>query len=175
MADPQPALSWPIIGAQVMSTVLTAGGQLQRGNAQEAIGQRTNIADQFQAAQLQQNASADIASGQVAAENQNMATGYIVSQAMARAAASGGGASDPTVINNIARIQAEGAYRANVARYSGQVQARTAENQAAADIFAGQTAQSDAEAAKRSAGLSAFATVLSGTAKTMAAKYQVGD
>ncbi len=166
---------WPAIGAQIFSTVLSAGGQFAKGNAQQVIGQRTNQADQFQAAQLVQNAGQEQAAGEVAAENQNLATSYIVSQALARAAASGGGASDPTVINNIARIQGAGANRANVARYQGDTQARAMLMQADAKRMEGETAASDGTFAKNQSQLAGFSTVLSGAAKTMFGKYGVFD
>lgn len=167
--------AWPAIGAQIFSTVLTAGGQLAKGNAAQVIGARTNQADQFQAAQLVQNAGQEQASAEIGAENQNLATSYIVSQALARAAASGGGASDPTVINNIARIQGAGAYRANVARYEGDTRARSMNLQADALRAQGENAVSDAGFAKDQSRLAGFSTVLSGTAKTMFGKYGVFD
>lgn len=176
MADPNApqSLAWPILGAQIMSTVLTAGGQMQRGNTAVAVGQRTNLEDQFQAQQLQQNAGQEMASGEASAQSQNLQTGYIVSQALARAAASGGGTSDPTVVNNIAMLQGMGQQRAAIDRYNASSQARTMNLRAGALQFEGQQAQEDAAAAKRASDLSGFTTVLSGVAKTMAEKYQVG-
>lgn len=171
----QTDLSWPILGSQIMSTVLTAGGQFQKGNTAQAVGQRTAIADQFQAAQLVQNAGQEQAAGQIGAANQDLATSYIVSQALARAAASGGGASDPTVINNIARIQGEGKYRADVARYEGDSKARQMNLQADALKEQGVNAIEDAKSAKQWSNLSGFSTVLSGVAKTMFGKYGAFD
>ncbi len=171
MADTSNSLSWPILGAQIMSTVLTAGGQLQRGNVAAQIGQRTQAADQFQATQLRSNAGQQIAAGQIGAENQDLSTSYLVSKALARAAASGGGASDPTVINNIARISGEGKYRADVSRYEGDSAARSMNLQADALDWQGQNAVTEGEYAKKASRTSAFATVLSGAARTMAGKY----
>ena len=171
----QPDLTWPILGAQIMSTVLTAGGQFQRGNASQAIGQRTAQADRWQAQQLIQGAGQEIAAAQRTAENQDLATSYIVSQALARAAASGGGASDATVIHNIARIQAEGKYRSNVARYEGDTKARNMTMQANALDWMGENAIADAKTAKNASLLGGFSTILTGAAKTMAGKYGTWD
>lgn len=167
-------MTWPIIGAQVLATVLKAGGEVVSGNAALTRGERSNAMDVWQAQQLEQNAGQAVAAGQAAAANQRIDTGYIVSQALARAAASGGGASDPTVINNIARIAQQGKYRENVAMYQGEERARAMGIQAQGKRYEGQLAASDAKKARNAGYFSGLNTVLAG-ATTMAKKYGWGE
>jgi hypothetical protein len=69
--------------------------------------------------------NAEIAGGQAVAASQRKAqeelkrSRYIQSDALAKAAASGAGASDPTVVDIISRIAGEGAYRSSLALYEG--------------------------------------------------------
>jgi hypothetical protein len=65
-------------------------------------------------------------------------TDLLASRALAVAAASGGGASDPTVVNTIAGIAQEGAYRKAVALYRGDEEARKLTMQAEAAEFEGE-------------------------------------
>ena len=61
----------------------------------------------------------------------------MTSAALASAAAGGGGASDPTVVNIIARTAGEGAYRRAVALYQGDDRARLMNMQADAKQYEG--------------------------------------
>lgn len=63
------------------------------------------------------------ASQRTAAEERRQAD-LIASRALAVAAASGGGVSDPTVVDILARTRGEGAFRAQVALYEGEERAR---------------------------------------------------
>lgn len=155
-------MAWAPIALAAASTVMSYEGKKQAGKAQQQ-------ADEFQAAQLKQNAGQEIASGQIAALNQDRNTSYVLSQARARAAASGGGASDPTVINLMAQIAGEGAYRSNVARYEGESKARGMNLQASGLEFSGRQAV-------KGANLAAASTLLSGAsgAYGMYEKYNAG-
>jgi hypothetical protein len=161
--------------SSIFSTVAKAGGQIAAGEANVVAAQRNQQAAQFQSAQLRQNAGQEVAAGQIAGENQDLNTDYVVSRALALAAASGGGASDPTIVNNIAKIRGEGRYRADVARYEGESKSRQMRTQADAYDFQGQNTVDDAKAAKKSSYMSSFATTLAGVAgtNTMAKKYGV--
>src|SRR5204863_7102116 len=88
------------------------------------------------------------------------------SLALARAAASGAGASDPTVLHVLAQTSGEGAYRQALAMYEGEAQARLDKMRAAATRFEGETAESDAAMAKRQYNIGALNTVLTGGIKT---------
>jgi hypothetical protein len=101
----------------VAGSLLQAYGAAEAGSAAAEQGRR----------QYQQNL---IAAGQAKAAAQRDAMEetrkgkLIASRALAVAAASGGGASDPSVVNTIADIDGEGAYRASVALYGGEEESR---------------------------------------------------
>lgn len=109
--------------ASLVGTATTVIGNNQQGAAAEQNAQTM-------AAQLRQNANATRASAQRESINQQRQTQFMTSRAQAVAAASGGGASDPTVVNNIANIEGEGEYRRLTALYNGESQATGQENQA---------------------------------------------
>ena len=161
--------------SSIFSTVAKAGGQIAAGEANVVAAQRNQQAARFQSAQLRDNAVGEVAAGTIAAANQDLETDYIVSKALAIAAASGGRANDVTVVNNIAKIRGEGRYRSDVARYEGESKSRQMRMQADAYDFQGQNAVDDAKAAKKSSYASSFATTLAGVAgaNTMAKKYGV--
>lgn len=79
---------------------------------------------EFVAKQLDVNAGQSVAAAQRTAAEQRRQATITASRALALAAASGGGASDVTVTNLLGRIAGEGAYRAGVALYEGEEQAR---------------------------------------------------
>jgi hypothetical protein len=89
----------------------------------------------------------------------------IASTALAHAAASGGGASDPTVVNLIARNAGESAYRQAVALYGGDEAARTMQLQADAREYEGKQAQVNSYANATAQGMGARATLLKGMAR----------
>jgi hypothetical protein len=107
----------------MLGTAMSVGGAVAGGiEARQAAG--------FQADQLRINAGQAQASAQRSAIDIDRQTQMVVSRALAVAAASGGGASDPTVVNMIAQDAAEGAYRKAVALYQGDDAARGMKMQA---------------------------------------------
>lgn len=161
---------------QIGSTVLSAGSQVARGNAGEKIAGRRKEQLEFQAQQLETEAGQAQAVGQVQAQDVARQVALVKSAALARAAASGAGASDPTVLTLMARTGAEGAYRQALALYEGEAQARLDRTRAQAARFEGETNVADAASAKRQSNIAAGATVLAGGAKamTMFDKYWSG-
>lgn len=141
-------------------TVLQAGGQVFGGMAQQ--GDENRIA-----AQLRANAVATRAMASRDAEQVTRRGNLLASRAQAVAAASGGGASDPTVVNTIADIQGESHLRSLTAIASGENEAQNLEYAASARKRMGRAAST--------VGLmSAAGTVLTGQA-TAAAKYGWND
>lgn len=115
------------------------GGNNAAASAKEA-GARQKAASEFEAAQLEQNAGQAIASSQREAEEQRRQTRLVQSRALALSAASGGGVTDPTVVNLIGDIAGEGAYRAGVALYQGADKARQMNMGASAKRYEGDLA-----------------------------------
>lgn len=161
---------------QVGSTVLSAGSQLSRGDAALTIARRRRAQLEFQASQLETEAGQAKAVGQVGAQDIARQTAIVNSAALARAAASGAGASDPTVLAVMSRTAGEGAYRQALALYEGEAQARIDNIRASAARYEGATQVADATTAKSQSNIGAASTILSGGARamTMFDKYYAG-
>ena len=135
------------LAMQVGGTVLGAVGAYGESQSYRAAAKYGTQAAAFQAAQLEQDAKTSIGMGQRAAAEERRQAEIAQSRILALAAASGGGASDPTVVNLIARQAQEGAYRANLALYEGDEAARKMRLQAAG-ITTGAQAESELLKAK---------------------------
>lgn len=107
-----------------MGQMRAASGAKAAGRAARIAAERQAIAQEFEAAQLEQQAGQAIAASQRAAAEERRQAELVTSRQVALAAASGAGASDPTIVNLIARTVQEGAYRAAVALYEGEDRAR---------------------------------------------------
>jgi len=118
----------------ILGSILQFTGTIQQGNAIQR-------ASQYQADQLRQNGGQAQAAAQRTAADVDRQTQMVVSRALAVAAASGGGASDPTVVNLIAQNTAEGAYRKAVALYGGDETNRVNQMQADAREYEGKSAR----------------------------------
>lgn len=105
------------------------------------FGIQARQASQFQSAQLRQNANTAEAASQRTAFDIDRQTQFITSRALAVAASSGGGASDPTVVNIIARDAGEGAYQKQLALYGGADKARLDQSSADAKDYEGKTTE----------------------------------
>lgn len=113
------------IGANTTGGEISAAGQLAGGLSHVEFGMQAQGAAEFQAQQLRQNAGQAQASAQHAAYSVQLQSQYMASRALAVAAGSGGGASDPTVVNLISRNAAEMAYRQQSVLYAGDEKARS--------------------------------------------------
>ena len=157
----------------VAGTFLSAMGQMQSGASQVELGQHAQQLAQFQAAQLRQNAGTDVAAAQRSAVDIQRQSDYVASHALAVAASSGGGASDPTVINLIARTAGETAYRKSVALYQGDQAARGANMQADATIYGGEMARAKGAQVGAASDIGAATTLVKGGA-SLFSKYGMG-
>jgi hypothetical protein len=148
----------------VAGTLLSSVGQQMGGMSHLASGQASVQAAQFQAEQLRQNAGQQVAASQQSAADIQRNTDYITSHALAVAGASGGGASDPTVINLIARTAGESAYRQSLALYQGTDKARQMNLQASATELGGQMALTSAKSVNNASNIGAMSTLMKGGA-----------
>lgn len=117
----------------VFGNVMSAFGAADDGRADR-------VAAEYRAAQMRVGAGQELAASQREAITAQQQSKRIASRALAVAAASGGGASDPTVVKLISDISAEGAYRQAIALYEGQDRARTLMAQADATEYEGKLA-----------------------------------
>ena len=142
--------------AFVAATGLGIYGQKKAGDEAEESGART-------AAELKRQADARRAAGtrEAAEEQRNAELAY--SRALAVAAASGGGVSDPTVVKILADLQAEGDYRVLSRLY-------TAEDEAQGIQYRSEVALREGRARKKLSRFGMASTALSGAA-TFAERY----
>lgn len=103
---------------------IAAIGTVLSSRSQKKQGEQAQDAANFEADQLEESSGQQIASAQRTAIEDRHQGALAQSRALAVAAASGGGASDPTVVNIISKLAGEGAYRGMVDLYSGEEKAR---------------------------------------------------
>lgn len=142
-----------------------AGSALQAGGTLVAADARSD-ALKGEASQLGYLAGQDRASSQRSAYEERRNARLLQSRALAVAGASGGGVSDPTVVNLMARLSGEGEYRALTALYEGEEQARQREAEAKAR-------RKEAKSTKTAGYLSAAGSVLQG-ASTLYTRFGNG-
>lgn len=155
MADP---VTWGVL--------LTAAGTGVSAASTIAGGRAAEDESKFRAAQLRQRAAESRASSQRSAFERRREGDLALSSLQARAAASGGGADDPTVIKLGEDIAARSEYGALAEMFKGENRARGYEDSASAALVSG-------KAAKKGSYLKAAGTILSG-AGSMASKFGGG-
>lgn len=153
-----------VAAAVAAGTVMTVYGQVQAGKAAAQAGQARNVEKQFEAAQYTQQAGQAIAASQRNAIEERRTSRYLQSRALALAAASGAGASDSTITKIIADIAGEGAYRASVALYNGEEQARQLRLEAQSALYTGAVEEIGGEQRQTAYNISAVGSGLSGAA-----------
>ena len=119
------------------SGLLQMFGALETGKSARIAGEMAKARSEFEAQEAERQAGISQAIAQRHALEEQRKARLVASRALAVAAASGGGVSDPTVIRLIAAAEGEGSYRAQVALYEGEEKARTLRLQAAASRVAG--------------------------------------
>lgn len=140
-------------GLKAAGGLLSAYGTIEQGNAAYAD-------KDMQALQYEDNINKVKAVSQRAFAETNRQTGLFQSRVIALAAASGASASDPGVINLVARNQGYGSFQAALDLYKGEDEARSLQLRA-------NVARYEGEQAKKSSQISAVTTLL-GTAATFA-------
>jgi hypothetical protein len=148
-------------GMSAIGTILNVVSNMSAGSAARRQGEAVKAESDFEAAQLNQAGVAAVASSQRRMIEERRRAAIVASRAQAVAAASGAGASDPTVMNVIADIEGEGAYRAAVALYEGEERQRQLNLGADAKRYDGEQAARggrDRQSAYMLAGLGAGAT-----------------
>ena len=176
------AKSFASVAAPVMaaaSTLMGAFSMIQQGAAQEAAGRAQQDAMNYQASlhnaqaeAMEQSAGQERAASQRATLEQQRQGRLVGSRAQAIAAASGGGALDPSVVNLLGDLDNEADFRAATALYQGESAARGLEYGATlqrsagqGDIYAGELYRQSGEAAQNRSYLRAAGTVAGGAAK----------
>lgn len=144
------------------ATVMSARALQAEGEAQAVAGRSAEQAAIFEARQMKTQAGQEQAVSQREAENRMREAALLMSRAQAVAAASGGGALDPTVLRIIGGISAEGELAAATERYNGDERARQLKLGAKARRYEGAQARYAGEVAKSTSKFRARKTVLDG-------------
>jgi hypothetical protein len=149
----QSMLPWLTSGQNLTNagTLIGAGGQIYAGLAADQAGAS-------EAKQLRYAAGAARASSQRAAVEERRQARLLQSRGLAVAAASGGGASDVTVVNTLADVAKEGEYRALSALYEGNERAVGYEN-------AGKVAKAEGRASSLVGFMGGASSLLTGAAE----------
>jgi hypothetical protein len=166
-------MAWVAAAAAIAGVVMQYAGQKKQEKAAERQGAMFNASKQFEADQLEQNAGQEQAAAQRRAIEQRRRASLVASRAMAVSAASGAGASDPTVENIISDLAGEGAFRASQELYEGEDRARRMRLGADASRFEGATGQMAAGDRASAMRTSSYGTLLSG-AGSLYGKYGMG-
>lgn len=148
---------------QAGQTVLTSYGLKEQAKADVRTAEQRMAAGEFQAKVMEQRAGQEIAFAQHQGIEEKRVAGLVASRALAVAAASGGGASDTTVVNLISKVKGEGAYRAGVRLYEGESRARNLRLAASAKRYEGATGVAEAYQAQKITNRMAFANLLIGS------------
>ena len=90
--------------------LLQMWGSIQQGKIARIQGERQRIAAEFAKWQADRQAGTALAISQRQAVEENRQASHVASRALAVAAASGAGVSDPTMVRIIANARGEGAY-----------------------------------------------------------------
>ena len=149
--------------ADFLSMLPSLFGGVTKAYGAYSEGAAADAEAKFEAKQMMINAGQAKAVAQRDAIEQTRQSGLVQSRILALAAASGGGASDPTIINLIGKQAGQGAYNAAVAIYKGDDRARELEMAAAAKRYEGASA--------KSAGIAKAVGALTGTASSLFSKY----
>lgn len=163
------------IPALIAGTLMQVSGNMEAAKAADRQGLQAVAFSDYEARQQEQNAGQEQAAAQRKAEIERRNARLVASRALAVAGASGAGASDPTVINAIADLEGEGAYRAGLAIYEGEDRARAMRQSAMNSRTQGQIAYQDAKAQSRAYKRQAWGSVMQGAANYgMYSKYGGG-
>jgi hypothetical protein len=132
----------------LLGTGVSAGGQI-------ISGQQAKKASKAEAAEFERIASEEKAAAQRKASEKRRQMNLLLSRSQAVSAASGAGATDPTVLATEGGIVEEGEYQAGVETYLGETRARGYQGKAA-------LARAEGSDAAKSSLISAGGTILSG-------------
>jgi len=158
----------------VAGAALSAGGTIAGGMAAGAAGESQRDAMNFRATQEEMAAQESRAASQRVAMDKRRESVLLNSKLQARAAASGGGADDPGVLDLAGDIAGRGEYDALTELYKGENRARGLMDSAMASRMTGEAALAEGKAKRNSSFLSAAGTLIGGSAsayKTMKGPY----
>lgn len=152
----------PMMYLMAAGTAVSAMGTIAGGNAAAAAGQSAQQSANFRAQQEDQAAQESRAVSQRSALDKQRSGQLALSTLQARAAAGGGGADDPTVLNLAGNIAQRTEYDSLFDMYKGENRARGLEDEATGSRYSGEAAAAEGDAKQSASYLSAAGTVIGG-------------
>jgi hypothetical protein len=149
---------------------ISASGTLAGGSYAAQAGQMQQTASNYEAAQLESNATQSIASSQRSMLDTNLKTNLAISSSTANAAANGVNAGTGSAATNVGNLAARGRYQAAMDLFSGQSKATGLENQAAGLRYSGQMEEIGGQEQQSASKLAALGT-LAGSVGTGLSQY----
>jgi hypothetical protein len=157
----------PVLTPALLSagaTAANAASTIAGGRIQQQAGRFAQQQKDLEALQQEQAAQESRATAQRSAFEKQREGRLLQSRLQAKAAASGGGADDPTILGLAGDIAGRSALQALMEMASGENRARNLEDNAAAARMRGFTARAEGDARRSNANLSALGTILGGGA-----------
>lgn len=145
-----------------VGTILGAAGGVRSAKASRKQGRQALLIAQQQATDLERQAIETKAIAQRQAIDQREQGELLISRAQALAAASGGSATDQTVLDVIADIDGEAAYRAAMSMYEGERDAQTLRTEAGYVRQGGIIAKQESNARAKAYEMEAVSTLAKG-------------
>lgn len=155
---------------QLAGNFVSIAGSRDSARAARTAGERSKVAGEFNAVELERQAGLSSALAQRQAMEERRMADYAASRALAVAAASGAGVSDPTMMRILANHKGEGMYRASLALYEGEERARQFRIAAISERMGGSGALEEGLARARAYNLQAIGTTVR-TTGSLYAKY----
>jgi hypothetical protein len=149
-----------LTAATVGAGALQAVGTIMGGQAAADAGGRQQQAQYFKAEQEEQAAQESRASQQRVALDKAREGRLLQSKLQAGAAASGGGAADPTILDLAGGIGGRSEYESLLEMYKGENRARGLEDSAVGSRLSGDAAKAEGEAKKKASYFSAAGTLI---------------
>lgn len=142
------SLPWLVPALTAVSVGTSLVGRVVQGRAQNQAGIAQQQAANYEATQLEAAAGGELAASQREAFETERQRDILLSRQQAVAAASGAGASDPTVTDLMGDVYREGTYRADLVRYTGADRAVGLLKQAHATRLSGESARRGGQMAR---------------------------
>ena len=162
------AAAIPYIG-----TILGVAGKARSAKAARKQGRQLLALRNEQAVDIERQAVEVKAIAQRQAIDEQEKAELLISRAQAVAAASGGSATDQTVLDVMSDIEGEGAYRAAMAMYQGEREAETLRQEAKYTRAGGEISRQESNARARAYEMEAVGTIAQG-ATTFYDRYNKG-
>lgn len=163
-----------MMGLSAVGTGMQVLGTIAQGNTAAAEGAAQQQALNYQARQKEVQAGQERAAAQRNAIGRRKEAELASSRGLAVAAASGGGAMDPTVVDLLGDIEGEGEYRALMEMYGGEQAGRNLESGASLNRYEGQMAYAAGQAKKKNSRYVAAGQAASGIGSAAYMGYKAG-